>query len=137
MTRYKLLTGDVSGTPATYYTRGDSSSEFVVYEVNLWEDLDSSAIETHGKYNVQIGFVSIDDAERVTAALRSCGWEFDADNNIVCPHSGDTIAPRKSKHWPLVQVEAMWGYGEKSVVADLSGNNLRKLVRDARFEAGF
>lgn len=132
MARFKLLTGDVSGTPATFYRKSGYGRCFDVYEVNEWADLDSSAISTHGKYNVQSGTVDLEHYEVNIAALRSCGLEF-REFGIWCPHNGDIVASTKKPDlWDAVLVECLWGYGAKEVLADLSGNNLRKLVAQAR-----
>lgn len=129
--RWILCSGDASGIPALYVRKIDSST-YAVYEVNLWEDLDSSAVETHGKYNVQSGTVDI-TGDDMPAALRSWGWEIDArTGDIVNTHDGAVVAAFESKHYALVIVEAMWGYGAKDVACDASGNNLRALVREAK-----
>lgn len=129
--RWMLLYGDASGIPALYARRLDSST-FAVYEVNLWEDLDSSAVETHGKYNVQSGIVDV-TWDSMPDSLRSCGWHIDArTGDIVNTHDGTVVAAFESKHFPLVIVEAMWSYGAKDVAYDGSGNNLRALVRAAK-----
>jgi hypothetical protein len=130
-TKWTLLSGDVSGIPATFVRKIDATT-FAVCELNAWEDLDSSAIETHGKYNVQSGTVDV-LSDCAGDALRSCGWHMDAKTgNIVDTHSGEVVAAFESKHYLLVQVEAMWSYGAKDVACDVSGNNLRKLVREAK-----
>ena len=130
-TKWSLLSGDVSGIPATYVRKIDSST-YAVYEVNAWEDLDSSAVETHGKYNVQSGIVDT-TWDSMPDALRSCGWEIEArTGNIIDSHSREVVAAFESKHFALCIVDAMWGYGAKDVAYDGSGNNLRTLVRAAK-----
>lgn len=128
--RFKLLTGDVSGIPATYY-RKSHGHLYDVYEVNVWADLDSSAIATHGKYNVQAGVVSVDHPAVNYDALRSCGLRFEL--NAIVSDSGDVVATSDdTERWDAVLVECLWSYGAKDVFADVSGNNLRKAVREAR-----
>jgi hypothetical protein len=131
MHRFRLLEGDASGIPAIYY-RKSYDQLYDVYEINLWEDLDSTAIPTHGKYNVQAGSVSLDNKDSIVQSLKSCGWELHPDHGIWAPYSGDVVAAMGSKHWSAVLVSALWGYGAKDVSADVSGNNLRALVRQAR-----
>lgn len=130
-TRWTLLTGDVSGLPATYVRKVDSAT-YEVYEQNAWEDLDSSAVETHGKYNVQSGTVDVTNT-RMPEALRFLGLTIDArTGDIVNEHDRAVVAAFESKHYPLVIVEALWSYGAKDVACDVSGNNLRALVRQAK-----
>jgi len=129
--KFRLLEGDQSGIPAIYY-RWSQEQLYDVYEVNLWKDLDSSAIPSHGNYNVQAGTVSLEQRDTIVQALRSCGWELHAEHGIWAPFSGEVVAAIGCKHWDAVLVSALWGYGAKEVSADLSGNNLRALVRRAR-----
>ena len=129
--KFRLLEGDQSGIPAIYY-RKSQDQLYDVYEINLWEDLDSSAIAIHGNYNVQAGTVSLDRPDAIVQALRSCGWELHPEHGIWVPYSGDIVAAVGSKHWDAVLVSALWGYGAKEVSADVSGNNLRALVKRAR-----
>lgn len=95
-----------------------------------WENLDSSAVEEYGKYNIQAGYVDL--ASDPTDALKFCGWELEDDGNIWCPYSGDTVAEKGTRAYQHVLVEAMWGYGQKDVVLDASGNNRRELFKQAR-----
>ena len=129
--KFRLLEGDQSGIPAIYY-RKSQDQLYDVYEINLWKDLDSSAIATHGNYNVQAGTVSLDRPDTIVQALRSCGWELHPELGIWVPYSGDIVAAVGSKHWDAVLVSALWAYGAKDVSADVSGNNLRALVKRAR-----
>jgi hypothetical protein len=129
--KFTLLEGDQSGIPSTYYRRSQDHL-YDVYEINFWKDLDSSAIATHGTYNVQAGTVDLEQADVAVQALKSCGWELHPEHGIWAPFSGDIIAAVGSKHWDAVLVSALWGYGAKDVTADVSGNNLRALIRQAR-----
>jgi hypothetical protein len=129
---FKLLSGDVSGTPATYYRATNPNyTRFDIYEVNQWADLDSSAIATHGKYNVQAGTVHIESRTIIDAALKCSGFRYTADG--IVNDSGDIIAPyNKVLSLHRVIAECQWTYGAKEVAIDVSGNNLRKLVKQAR-----
>ena len=129
--KFSLLEGDKSDIPAIYYRRSQDHL-YDVYEINLWEDLDSSAVATHGTYNVQAGTVDLERADVAVHALKSCGWELHPEHGIWAPFSSDIVATVGSKHWEAVLVSALWGYGAKDVTADVSGNNLRALVRQAR-----
>lgn len=131
MHKFCLLEGDASGIPATYY-RKSYDRTYDVYEINFWNDLDFTAVPTQGKYNVQAGSVRLDDEGVVAQALKSCGWELHPQHGIWSPHSGDVVAAHGHKHWDAVLVSALWGYGAKDITADVSGNNLRALVRQAR-----
>ncbi len=127
---WTLSCGDVSGTPALYVRKVDSQT-YAVCEVNLWDDLDSSATELYGKYNVQSGTVDI-LSDAGADALRSCGFHVDAKSGNIVDDSGRIVAEYDTTAWILCTVDCMWGYGAKDVACDISGNNLRKLVREAR-----
>lgn len=125
-----------------------------VYELAYWDVLDGSAAETLGKYNVQAGFVSLDDMEANRGALKSSGWEFvgpsrAGDDNqrtmpwrevavsahpldIWCPYSGDVVVKYGGPEWCYCLAECLWQCGAKEVVCDVSGNNRRALIREAR-----
>jgi hypothetical protein len=127
---FKLLSGDASGIPAIYYRpTSPHFDSFDVYEVNEWADLDSSAIATHGRYNVQSGTVSLDNRSSVDSALASHGFRWTVGG--IIDDSGTVIAA-KELDARKVALECLWRYGAKDVAADLSGNNLRKLVKAAR-----
>lgn len=138
--RYKPLTGDASGFPATFCAKTDDPEVFAVYEQQLWEDIDSTADE--GKYNVRGGLVNIRGFEleqtipgyfapSVRRALRACGLEI-TSQGIASDYDGDVIASHGSKHFDLVIVECLFSYGAFDHAGDFSGNNLRDLVRDIR-----
>lgn len=104
------------------------------YELSYWADLDSSH---ESKYNVQSGWIYLEDANQIRSALNSCGWEIDEKEgedkgSIWCPYSGDIIARKGTKAYTYCIAECMWRYGAKDVVADVSGNNKRKLIQEAR-----
>lgn len=123
-----------------------------IIEFAYWEDLDSSAIPTYGKYNVQAGYVHVPYANaalvpNLVASLRCCGWQLARDAgprwaendplDIVDPYSGTVVCAygRKGKarrHWLLCVSECMWKYGANDIACDVSGNNRAKLFRKAR-----
>ncbi len=147
--RHKFLARTThSGSDFLKFYQIDSDTIGVVH-MDLWEDMDSSAVATHGKYNVQSGIVCVrgfdashgsPDAigQSVHDALKSCGWRLDVSSQgrlaIIDDCAGDIVAsgPITDKRVMLVIAEAMWGYGEKDVMFDGSGNNVRKLEREAR-----
>ena len=100
------------------------------YELSYWEDLDSSAIATHGKYNVQAGYVDLSRIE--SAALASCGIEINPDGQLWCPHTGEVLANPGTQSFSFAVAECMWRYGSKQVELDSSGNNRRALIAAAR-----
>jgi hypothetical protein len=123
--------------------------EYSVVHLQEWDDLDSSAVELYGKYNVIVHNVDVRGYGNgeVERSLNSCGLEIltqeainakpeaFSDNkagDIWCPYSGNTIAHYADKHYPLVIVEAMYGYGAGDRAYDDSGNNKRTLLTDAR-----
>jgi len=105
---------------------------FAIIEFQYWAELDSSAVETHGKYNIQAGYVYLTNLDRNLDALKSCGWEFDESGNIWSAHSGDIVAAKGTRAFRLVIASALWGYGSKDVYGDFSGNNRAELFKQAR-----
>lgn len=101
-----------------------------VLEISYWEELDSSAIPLYGKYNVQSGHVDLDNPDANLRALRSYGWKIGADG--IESDSGETVAAADTEAYWLCLADALWSHGCKSVACDVSGNNLRKLVKQAR-----
>lgn len=134
------------------FMRYDSADTIAVYEVSNWEDLDSSAVATMGKYNVQCGYVYLSDhgptADRgmdgtvmsdrceLGNALRYCGMYVNTVEGTVCCDDGSVICRYDYEGLGYVFAECLWSYGAKSVVDDSSGNNLRTLIRDARRMVG-
>lgn len=129
------------------------TGSFDVIEMNLWEEMDSSAVESYGKYNVMAGvvdFATFNPHERLNA-LASCGWEMWTKlplwrhvskqptparlletGEIWCPHSGDAVVLPSDKGYWACLAETMWSYGARDIISDESGNNLGKLMRAAR-----
>lgn len=131
-----------------FYDLGDN--EVGIVHVQEWEDFDSSAVETHGKYNAIAHHVCVSgfDAygqpeghigQSVHDSLRSCGFELSKSvisGELIISNSYDgavlahgTLADVRVK---LVIAEAMYGYGAGDRVSDESGNNARKLEKEAR-----
>ena len=102
-------------------------------ELSYWEDMDSSAVETYGKYNVQAGFVEFTNPEHNDNALKSCGWALDAQGDIWFPDTGGTLAKANTKKWYWCLAECLWRHGYKDLAADESGNNRRELFKEARY----
>ena len=55
-------------------------------------------------------------SDAVEDALKSCGWEFDEEEDIVCPHNGELIAEhgydeKPSKAWVSCVADCLMGYG--------------------------
>jgi hypothetical protein len=146
-------TSHSTGSDDGLWTHLDGHTVYTI-EFSYWEDLDSSAIATHGKYNVQAGYVEVPDIEstdvrdaRVLAemhgALRFCGYELHAQTGaIVNEYDGALVCERGTartssegrkarRRWLLCVAECMWRYGAKHVTCDVSGNNRRKLMREA------
>lgn len=94
-----------------------------------WRNLDSSAIPLYGNYNIQAG--TVDLTADPTEALKIYGWAINADGNICCP-TFPGIITKKNTQYGLIVIECMWSYGQKDVVLDVSGNNRRKLFKEAR-----
>lgn len=103
--------------------------EVAVYEVSYWEDMDSSAVKTHGKYNVQSGTVCLVPRD-LSSALRFYGWHITEEG--IVSDSGDIVAAPGTDTYKYALAECLWRYGSKDVACDVSGNNLRKLVKQAK-----
>lgn len=112
-----------------------------------WENLDSSAVATHGRYNIRCGWVNLERGKERVSALQSCGWEFVGEDranhtvtfegchplDILCPHTGDIVARYSDRRtWKLCLTEAMWGHGAYEFLEDISGNNRAQLFKAAR-----
>lgn len=130
MVHFKHISQSTCSDDGLWLTERDWG--FAVFEFSYWEDLDPSAVPTYGKYNVQAGVVQVDNVEDNTNALKSCGWEIDAEGNIWCPYSGDIIVEKSSPYFNYCLVECLWRYGCKDVIQDESGNNRSKLIKSAR-----
>jgi len=125
-------------------------------ELSYWADLDGRA--DYGKYNVVAGYVEVPvfegpffpptvedtgDVATMYRALRSCGYTLDPetgdvvnayDLTLVCSRGKARTSSegrKQRRRWLLCIAECMWSYGAKHVVYDGSGNNRRKLVREA------
>jgi hypothetical protein len=95
-----------------------------------WENLDSSAIETHGQYNVQSGTVELDHRD-LHSALSYVGLRILNNGQLEVIGAGDLIAQSEPAYFYAI-AEALWTYGAKCINHDESGNNRRKLIRGAR-----
>jgi hypothetical protein len=128
----------------TFYGMDDADTIGVVH-FDLWEDMDSSAVETHGKYNVQSGTVALYGfdgradlghiGQSVHDALRSCGYVLEVRVgggwSVKNEHDGEMVALDHATA-RLVVADALWFYGAKDVACDVSGNNKRALIREAK-----
>jgi hypothetical protein len=145
-----------TGSDDGLWTHLDGNTVYII-ELSFWEELDSSAVETYGKYNVQAGSVEIpvfeapfarsdSDSQAVRdmhSALRSSGFALDPQTgDVVNEYDGAIVCPRgtlrtsskgrkERRRWLLCIAECMWRYGAKDVAYDGSGNNRKKLVREA------
>lgn len=159
MTRTKWTRGtDPSGYGEGFFLRLDTAPKLVldahsyivgvegvvdVVQVNLWGEMDSSAVAEYGKYNVMSGHVDFDLHEgarqhvRGWAPLSCCGYAMEIAPNhpdrrqgdIYDTYSGDTVVEWGTPGWWQCMAETMWSYGARDVDSDDSGNNLRKLLR--------
>ncbi len=139
----------------TFYDMGDEHIGIIHFD--LWEDIDSSAVQEYGKYNVQAGIVCLRGFESygkdetfigmsVHDALESSGWAIVTEEqckepafsdckpgDIYFPYDGSIIVKKENKlAYTLCIAETLWLYGAKDVYYDGSGNNRRKLEKEAR-----
>lgn len=121
-----------TGSDDGLWMRRKDDTTIDVFEVCFWEDLDSSAVKTHGKYNVHSGTVDLRHL-RVGQALRCYGFYINDSDGSIVSDSGDICwAQANTDAYALVVAECLWRYGAKDVACDVSGNNLRKLKQEAR-----
>lgn len=113
------------------WAKKTDSHTYAVIEFSYWEDLDSSAIATHGKYNIQAGYVSTDNPDHNVQAVKSCGWRIGSEG-IVNDYDGTIVAEVDTHGYWLCLVECLWRYGHKDIYLDESGNNRARLFKRAR-----
>ena len=132
--RFRVLSGDVSGVPCLYGRPNDCGGYDMV-EAQYWKDMDSSAVEEYGKYNVRAGVVHLDmySDEDMRQAFQHWGLTLERNGDIA-DDRGHVFcnAYRELDHALAIAAECCWSYGLKEVWSDDSGNNLRVLLRDAR-----
>jgi hypothetical protein len=109
------------------WMRRVDANTMAIVEFEYWENLDSSAIETYGKYNVQCGTVELDNRD-LNSALSYIGLRILDNGHLEVIGQGNTIAPTDASYAYAI-AEALWSYGAKDVSHDESGNNQRKLMR--------
>lgn len=127
--RFSFLTGDVNWRQyggrflSKKFNNGDWDY-WMVMEVMNWNDVDSSAVNELGQYNVTLSVVSPQAAgkENIAKAMDACGL------------TEDSLEGRKGSMMQMV-VECLHSYGIKTTLFEESGSNLTKLMKDARAEA--
>lgn len=68
----------------------------------------------------------------INAALSSCGWKMcHTERAIICPHSGDVVEKFEGKHFEMVLLDALIGYGTYSPMGSESGECWPLRVRAA------
>jgi hypothetical protein len=124
--KFKFLTGDVNWKKygGKFVSKKLNNGEFdfyLVMDVLSWEDVEPSAVKTHGKYCVSLYSVSPSEAgtDGLKSAYDSCGFTGEEDflKN------------------PLAQVDVLVSYGTYTQISSKSGNNLLELMRECRKEA--
>jgi hypothetical protein len=116
-----------SGSDDGLWMRRIDANTVAVVEFRYWADMDSSAIETHGQYNVMSGTVELDN-ERLASALQYVGLVLKSDGSVADTQNHFEIRPTDFDYAYAV-AQALWSYGERSIGHDESGNNRRKLMR--------
>jgi hypothetical protein len=124
--RFKFLAGDINWETygGKFVSRKLNNGEFDYYlimDILNWNDVDSEAVKTNGQYCVSLHSVSPSEAgsDNLKKAFECCG--FDGTEDFASN--------------PLAQVECLESYGVYTLVWSASGNNLSKLMREARKQA--
>lgn len=132
---FKWLTGDVNYVDhGGKWYRKVGNRAYHVIELTSWADGE----DAKRKYNVTLCEVDVgalaetkqNGSVPLEDALRSCGWKIDTRRGIVQEHD-DELVCANGIVFDLVCLEALHGYGNKAHLADLYGNNWRKLIREA------
>jgi hypothetical protein len=114
------------------WARGtDDPNVIEVYEFAYWHDLDSSAGPEYGKYNCVSGTVDL-TSHHLYSALRSSGWELDTAGNLVCDYDGSIVSHVTDPTHTYCLAECLWRHGAHEVHTDVSGNNRRAVIRQAK-----
>lgn len=122
--RFKFLTGDVNWQDygGKFISRKLNNGDFdywIVMEVLNWYDAvgEREAKEGGSKYNVSLSAVSPQEAGKDQLEQAFNSYDSEVLND------------------PLAQVEALGSYGIKAPLWNMNGNNLGKLMREARKQA--
>lgn len=154
---FKFLTGDVNYVDyGGKWYRKIGTGRYHVLTLDTWEELDSSAVELYGKYNVTLSEVDLAKLATPRAlegnpprfrlvgeqcftpldgSLRSYGWEYRQGEGITDQYGvvcGFELNARGERSIELVMLEACHGCGAKAPLWEESGNNYLRLIREAR-----
>jgi hypothetical protein len=130
--KFKFLTGDINWQDygGSFISKKLNNGEFdywLVLQVTNWVDAvgESEAKDVGAKYNVCLSAVSPQQAgdENLQRALGSYGMEGESEREIEF---------RKD---PIMQVECLHSYGVSAPLWQADGNNLSKLMKEARRQA--
>jgi hypothetical protein len=141
--------GQSTSTGSDWTKLYDLGDEHIgVVEMRFWEDMDSSAVETYGKYNLMSGKVCLRGFESysqgpdfigqsVHDALRSCGYVMSKLTMgpgwvISNSYDGTELGRGIIADLRLILAECLWTYGARDIDCDVSGNNVRLLERRAQ-----
>jgi len=130
--KFKFLTGDINwqdygGKFISKKLNNGDWNYWLVIEVINWQDAvgEREAKEVDAKYNVCLSAVSPQAAgeENLHRAFKCHGMEGESEHEVEL---------RKD---PIVQVECLHGYGVSAPLWQADGNNLSKLMKEARKQA--
>jgi len=138
---FKWLTGDVNYVDhgGTWFRKvGNRNYHVIELRRTTWR----TRRRGQSKYNVTLCEVDVgalaetkqNGSVPLVDALRSCGWLLSEYGCIVNEHDGDFIARSDgagAENFDMVCLDALHGYGNRAHLADLYGNNWRKLMREA------
>jgi hypothetical protein len=149
---FKWLTGDVNYTDhGGKWYRKVGPRNYHVIELMNWRDVTGyeddwrkpiPEADKPPMYNVDLSEVDVGALAEtkqngevpLVNALKSCGYEISEHGNIIQTYDQDFIARPDgagAERFNLVCLEALHGHGNRARLADLYGNNWRKLMREA------
>jgi len=74
--------------------------------------------------------------DTLVSALSSCGWAYSQEEQgIVCSHSDDVVVKFTDKHFELVLIDCLSGYGCYAPMGSVTGESYPDLVRAAGHNA--
>ena len=129
---YKFLVGDINWADhgGKFIAKGDWENERYIMDIVRCDEYQEDPDHT---YRVEVSSVELREANTpLQSALRCHGYYIDSDDGCMVADNGDEIAKPNTKEFDLMCFEVLHGYGHRNPVCELFGNNIKKLMQDAR-----